>query len=77
MKLEHGIDIGHRQTDHLHPEFVTQTRGWAYETATSEEVDRLVQLLDQALDEGALGVGLQPAYTPGASREEVFRVFQF
>ena len=76
IKLKQGIDVGHRPTDHAHPELVTQLKGWEYEKATPDEIDRLVQLLDNALDQGALGLGVQPAYTPGAGRDEIFRVFQ-
>lgn len=45
-------------------------------TATPEQLTEILSLLRRGLDEGALGVGMGVAYVPGASREEIFRVFQ-
>ncbi|MBV9268930.1 MAG: amidohydrolase family protein [Acidobacteriaceae bacterium] len=45
-------------------------------TATSEQLSAVIDLLRQGLDEGALGIGMGVAYVPGATREEIFRVFQ-
>lgn len=44
--------------------------------ATPEQLVAILSLLRQGLDEGALGVGMGVAYVPGASRDEIFRVFQ-
>jgi hypothetical protein len=33
-------------------------------------------MLDQALDEGALGLAIHMEYTPSVGRDEVYRVFQ-
>jgi N-acyl-D-aspartate/D-glutamate deacylase len=44
--------------------------------ATPEQMNAILSLLRQGLDQGSLGVGLGIAYVPGASREEIFRVFQ-
>ena len=49
---------------------------WAYRRATSPEVDAMVTHLERGLAEGALGIGMGPAYTPGADREELLRVFE-
>ena len=49
---------------------------WAYRKATSAEVDAMLTHLERGLDEGALGVGMGPAYTPGADRDELLRVFE-
>jgi N-acyl-D-aspartate/D-glutamate deacylase len=49
---------------------------WTHRKATSSEIDAMVALLDRGLSAGALGVGMGPAYTPGASREELLRVFE-
>ena len=46
-----------------------------YGAATAEQVEAMKRLLAQGLDEGALGFGFGLAYTPGASREEAFRLF--
>jgi dihydroorotase len=76
IKVKHGIDVGHRPTDHEHPELVTTVKGWEYDKASPAEIDQLVAYLDQALADGALGIGVQPAYAPGSGRDEIFRVFQ-
>ncbi len=44
--------------------------------ATPEQMDEILSLLRSGLDEGALGIGLGIAYVPGATRDEIFRVFQ-
>lgn len=49
---------------------------WADDVMTAEEVRSLQQRLQQGLDEGALGIGFGLAYTPAASREEVWRAFE-
>lgn len=74
--VKHGIEVGHSATDHAHPEVAT-LRAWKDDSATPEEVARLTDLLDRALDDGALGIGLLLGYTPGANHEEIFRVFEF
>ena len=45
-------------------------------TATPTQLGEILSLLRKGLDEGALGIGMGIAYTPGASREEIFRIFQ-
>ena len=49
---------------------------WAYRKATVAEVNAMLARLEQGLEDGALGIGMGPAYTPGASREELLRVFE-
>ena len=41
-----------------------------------EEYSRLAYLLEQGLKEGGLGIGVIPAYLPGATRSEIYRVYQ-
>lgn len=45
-------------------------------TATPQQLSEILSLMRRGLDEGALGVGMGVAYVPGASREEILRVFQ-
>ncbi len=45
-------------------------------SATAGQFNEILSLLRRGLDEGALGVGMGIAYVPGATREEIFRVFQ-
>jgi N-acyl-D-aspartate/D-glutamate deacylase len=49
---------------------------WAYRKASPAEVDAMITRLDRGLSEGALGIGMGPAYTPAAGREELLRVFE-
>ena len=49
---------------------------WAYRKASAAEVDAMIARLDRGLADGALGIGMGPAYTPGAGREELLRVFE-
>ncbi|MFN7543605.1 MAG: amidohydrolase family protein [Acidobacteriota bacterium] len=41
-----------------------------------EEFSRLAYLMEKGLKEGGLGLGVLPAYVPGASRSEFFKVYQ-
>ncbi len=47
-----------------------------YDAATAEQVARMQALVEEGLSEGALGIGMGIQYTPGASRSEIFRLFQ-
>jgi N-acyl-D-aspartate/D-glutamate deacylase len=49
---------------------------WAYRKAAPAEVDAMIARLDRGLADGALGVGMGPAYTPAAGRDELLRVFE-
>jgi dihydroorotase len=49
---------------------------WAFRAASRAEVDAMIARLERGLDAGALGIGMGPAYTPGAGREELLRVFE-
>jgi len=49
---------------------------WSYRKASTAEIDAMIARLDRGLADGALGVGMGPAYTPGAGREELVRVFE-
>ncbi len=44
--------------------------------ATPAQLSEILDSIRSGLDQGALGVGMGIAYVPGASREEIFRVFQ-
>jgi len=55
---------------------ILRERGRDFKLNGDEEYSRLAYLLEQGLKEGALGLGVVPAYVPGATRDEVYRVYQ-
>ncbi len=54
---------------------VTRERSWVENPATTEEIAAIGARLQQGLDHGALGIGFGINYTPGATREEIYRMF--
>ena len=48
-----------------------------YAPLPEERTKTLYQLFEIGLREGGLGIGMPHAYTPGADRREIFRVFEF
>ena len=48
---------------------------WSHQGATPEELDRIQRILEEGLDAGGLGIGFEINETPGASREEILRLF--
>lgn len=88
VKLKHGFEIGHRPTTagrerglrgalRRLAERVYRPMGYARDAATPEEIERLLALLAEGLEEGALGIGMGLDYTPGATPEEIRAVFAF
>ena len=49
---------------------------WSHAAATPERLARIQAIVREGLAEGGLGVGVEIAESPGASREEVLRLFQ-
>lgn len=74
-KLKHDLEGGHLLTNPEMYRVAMSLEAWRYESATVEELDRLETLLEQGLDEGALGVGYGINYTPGARPGEILRCF--
>ena len=77
--VNYGISAGH-------PAARVQVVGGKYEgfhfsgpartsAATPEQIDQIAALVRRGLARGALGVGLMPFYTPGATEEELKRMF--
>ncbi len=56
--------------------FGDDREGSVYAVATPEQVRRMQELVSRGLAEGAIGIGFGIQYVPGASREEIFRLFQ-
>jgi dihydroorotase len=48
---------------------------WAVEPMTTEQIEGLQERLSEGLNQGAVGVGMLVAYTPGATAEELDAVF--
>ena len=46
------------------------------QAATEAQIEKMEQRLKSELDAGALGIGMGIQYTPGATREEVIRIFR-
>lgn len=76
IKVKLGLDVGHRPTNLAFSEQLHQQRAWAYDTLAPDEMQKLVDVLDAGLRDGAPGIGLAINYTPAAGRTEVWRVFQ-
>ncbi|MBT3929951.1 MAG: amidohydrolase family protein [Rhodospirillaceae bacterium] len=49
---------------------------WSHDVADAGQIEAIVDVIRQGLGEGALGIGFGIQYTPGASRDEIWRVYQ-
>jgi N-acyl-D-glutamate deacylase len=47
---------------------------WPNDIATPEQVDAIVNLIEQGLKEGGLGIGVVPGYAPGSGYKELLAV---
>ena len=76
IKLFHDADLGSWAT--LSPERTDLVEFSDFENKDTTEEERagLKELMRLGLDEGGLGFGLGITYTPGASRSEIFEIFQ-
>ncbi len=74
-KLLLDIDVGHQPTL---PPGVNESMGSdaIYEELDDAQVAELAALMEGGLDEGGLGYGFGITYTPGASRTEIFDLFE-
>lgn len=76
-RLNHGVAASHIQARGARVlESAAPTGPGVYGAATPEQLTQIEARLAQGLDEGALGIGMGLAYTPGATREETWRVFK-
>ena len=90
--LNYGATISHAAARVMAmKEFAAEAAKWAESTEvarglrergrdlllkTDEEYSQLAFLMERGLKEGALGLGVMPAYVPGATRSEVYKVYQ-
>ncbi|NOD92606.1 amidohydrolase family protein [Ruegeria sp. HKCCD4884] len=49
---------------------------WTTDVSTDEELEDVLSLLQQGLDEGALGIGVNSGYVPGVGCKELQRVWE-
>ena len=85
--INYGATVSHQgarreafgavQTERNDEGTFTLGRGGAYlyEEASEEELRRTARLMAAGLDQGALGFGFGITYTPGATHEEIWRLF--
>ena len=72
----HQVEIGHWPTN---PGTLTRlgpTPDGTNRPASPTQVDSMAALIQQGLDEGALGVGFGINYTPGATKDEIAAMFR-
>jgi len=60
--------------DSFGSDFMNRVR---YNDLPDSDIPELYRLLDRALADGGIGIGMAHQYYPGASYREIFRVFQF
>ncbi|MEQ8364021.1 MAG: amidohydrolase family protein [Cyclobacteriaceae bacterium] len=49
---------------------------YGYESLTDAETAKLLESISASLDEGGIGIGIPVGYLPGATREEVFKIYK-
>ena len=79
IKLFHDIDVGSwALSDPTDPNRVRlmHDTDYAYKATTAEELERLEAMMVNGIRDGGLGFGFGITYSPGASREEIFRLFE-
>src|SRR5438105_14306179 len=84
--INYGVSVGHvgaRRALIMHDESLPgaaaigdKSRSWTHGALQDAELPRLDSLVERGLAQGALGVGFGIAYTPGANREEILRLFR-
>ena len=78
-KLFHDIDVGSWALgDEADPSRIRlmKVSDYAYKATSDGELRRLETLMVRGLEEGGLGFGLGITYTPGATRQEILRLFE-
>jgi N-acyl-D-aspartate/D-glutamate deacylase len=73
-RINYGVTVSHGAIRRA--VFGDDREGSVYAAATPDQVRRMQEMVSRGLAEGALGIGFGIQYVPGASREEIFRLFQ-
>jgi len=84
ISVMHELDVGALEAAASSGEFAARGQApipprparWADDVMSADEIGRLQERLQRGLDEGGIGIGLGLAYTPAASREEIWKTFQ-
>src|SRR4051812_13961092 len=77
--INFGVSAGHipsRMAVMHDPGTLLPTGDADVRTATADELQQILELVDRGLRSGALAVGLGPAYTRGATNWEILEVFR-
>ena len=78
-RINYGVSIGHIKVRmsvmHDAGSFMPVGDG-AYRTASPEQINEIVRLIELGLSEGAISIGAGFPYTPAATREELLAVFR-
>jgi dihydroorotase len=62
--------------ENRHFDAIARERSWVENPATPAQIAAIRERLQGGLDQGALGIGFGINYTAGATREEIYRMFQ-
>jgi len=73
-RINFGATVSHGNARYL--AMGEDREAMVYQAATPEQVTEIQRLVAEGLSQGALGVGFGIQYTPGATREEIFKVIQ-
>ena len=78
-RINYGVSVGHIKVRmsvmHDAGSFMPVGDG-AYRTASPEQINEIVRLIELGLSEGAISIGAGFPYTPAATREELLAVFR-
>ena len=66
---------GNQGLDNEYFQIMARERTWVDDHPSREQLDEMLRRGQEGIDEGAIGIGYGIAYTPGATREEIFRMF--
>ena len=69
-------DLATPLLENPHFDAIARERSWVENPATPEQLETIRKRLQRGLDQGALGIGFGINYTAGATRAEIFRMFQ-
>jgi N-acyl-D-aspartate/D-glutamate deacylase len=78
-KLFHGIDVfswALGDESDANRQRLMKLSDYAYKATSDAEMRELEALMVRGVEEGGLGFGLGITYTPGATREEILRLFE-